>query len=954
MPSKRVTRASTRAARATAANPPIAPLNIPTPAPVPVVVNVPQAGAANGASPRRTRSGKILGIVRSVATKLTRPRRAPSKAVPIQEVAREVAETIDVVPTTNPATVPQPPAPPRKRGGKAVKKDENEVQAATNDVVAPAPIPAPSERTIERTKSTRSLTSKDKGKARELPIEDDEAPQPTVDPVPDPVPTAPLSPRARKTVEDIERVTQKLRALNATELANDKIQLEDLKWESCIHDNSNLKYHNIPKAAASLYRQRRAQPRPSARSMPAPPNQATARVGAPVQGRAGDHPHPQPQPRPQPQPPVASTSRGAGPSNQGPGPAPLKCEGGVNWGHPEYYKDRIQKAKEERRSLDPIDLDYPAPGELPVASTSTSSAVPSASATVPSASSTVPLASSTVPSASSTVLRAPSTVPPVSSTVPSVPSTVLPESSTAPLVSTTIPSPSTSCPPTANSAAPSGNRNAPAAVASDEPLPLPRIQRRNAVIFGYPQGYTPRNPWPASMIDPTGISTYPDAVRDASGAFVRPNRLSASVARPATSAAPPQPPATIPVPPTPAPVSRSPPVSTSSNESADLAEVEASISIDVDDGDAHPAADLLPPTAPSASSSNTPTVAAAPRPRNVTCTHASSFDERGRDLPRRRDDDEEAVVQQIVADVVREVEAERAARPPQQPTSRGQSTRTAAPPAPTRTATSTSRGPTIVWTEDKPGRSSGMNIFGLPPAPKTTASTSRGPAIVWPEDKPGASSGMNIFGPPTNAKGKGKAAANTASIFDRPDAKGKGRAVPTTIFGPPPVKGKAVAVQKENGRPPTSIFGTPSDNKDKKRTREPEPERNPEPAVSLYGYVSSTGPMKVRLSLVPAVPSPKRQRVSEAGGDTETAPADPAPADPAPADPVAPAAGDTLDESAPAPSEDPALQGSTQNCDGAAKRSRTEFEEGSSRADADVQDESHETRPAKKPRTGSQ
>ena len=94
-----------------------------------------------------------MGLVRSVATKLTRPRRAPRKAVPIQEAAREVTETTEcvlrsymrafhpdfrstiasVVPTTNPATVPQPPAPPRKRGGKAVKKDDNEVQIAVDD-----------------------------------------------------------------------------------------------------------------------------------------------------------------------------------------------------------------------------------------------------------------------------------------------------------------------------------------------------------------------------------------------------------------------------------------------------------------------------------------------------------------------------------------------------------------------------------------------------------------------------------------------------------------------------------------------------------------------------------------------------------------------------------------------------------------------------------------------------
>ena len=133
---------------ATAANPPIAPPTIPAPAPAVVVFAAPQAGGANGASPRRTRSGKILGIVRSVATKLTRSRRVPRKAVPIQEAAGEVAETIEcvlssymrafhpdfrstiasVIPTTNPATVSQPPAPPRKRGGKAVKKDDNEVR----------------------------------------------------------------------------------------------------------------------------------------------------------------------------------------------------------------------------------------------------------------------------------------------------------------------------------------------------------------------------------------------------------------------------------------------------------------------------------------------------------------------------------------------------------------------------------------------------------------------------------------------------------------------------------------------------------------------------------------------------------------------------------------------------------------------------------------------------------
>ena len=485
-------------------------------------------------------------------------------------------------------------------------------------------------------------------------------------------------------------------------------------------------------------------------------------------------------------------------------------------------------------------------------------------------------------------------------------------------------------------------------MASDEPRPPRPIQRWNAVIFGYPEGHTPRNPWPASMIDPTGISTHPDAVQDASGAWVLPHRLSASVARPATTAAAPQTPATFPVPHTPAPVSRSPPVSTSSNESADLAEVEASISIDVEDSDAHPAADLLPAAAPSASSSNAPTAAAAPRPPAVTRQRASSFDEPSSELPRQHDDDE-AVIQQIVAEAVREFEEERAACPPQQPASRdrSQSTRAMGPPATPRTAASTSRSPgPIKWSEVKPFGSS----FGLSAATKTAELASRGPTINWPENKPGGSSGMSIFGPPTNAKGKGKAPANTASIFDRPDAKGKGRAAAgTTIFGPPAVKGTA---QKENGRPSTSIFGTPSSNAGKKRAREhepePESERRTGSAVPLYGYVSSTGPMKVRVSLVPAVPSPKRQRVSEARGDATDA---------VPAEAVVPAAEDVRDESAPAPSENPALQGSTQSREGAAKRSRAEFEEGSSRRDADDQDEDEdedEMRPAKKPRTSPQ
>ncbi len=171
MPAKRVTRASTRAARgefsgvfvervrqrlnvhsATAADPPTVPANPPVPALIPAPTNVAQETPAGGPSPRRTRSGKILGMVKSVATKLTRARRAP-KAAPIQEAAREVEDNIEcvlsysryalypdckisivrVVPTTDLATVPQPPAPPRKRGGKAAKKDETEVQIAAND-----------------------------------------------------------------------------------------------------------------------------------------------------------------------------------------------------------------------------------------------------------------------------------------------------------------------------------------------------------------------------------------------------------------------------------------------------------------------------------------------------------------------------------------------------------------------------------------------------------------------------------------------------------------------------------------------------------------------------------------------------------------------------------------------------------------------------------------------------
>ena len=815
--------------------------------------------------------------------------------------------------------------------------------SSSNSEPAPAPIPAPSQRTVERTKSTRSLTSKDKGKARELPIEDDQTPQPTVDPVPvpSPLPTVPIPARSPKTVEDIERVTQKLRILNATELANDKIQLQDLKWESCVHDNTNLKYQNIPKAAALLYRQRLAERRQPARSMPAPPTRTTTpRGGAPVQ------------PRPQPQPPAASTSPAAGPSNGGAGPSPLKREGGANWGLPEYYKERIRKAKEEGRSLDPLALDHPAPGELPVASTSASSMAPSASTVVPAASAAVPVAPSAIPSASSTVPAVSSTVPSASSTVPSVSaivppasSAVPPVSSTAPMASTTVPTPPTSRLLTANGAAPSGNRNAPPPVASDEPRQPRPIQRWNAVIFGYPEGHTPRNPWPASMIDPTGISTHPDAVQDASGAWVLPHRLSASVARPATTGAAPQTPATVPVPPNPAPVSRSPPVSTSSNESADLAEVEASISIDVEDGDAHPAADLLPTAAPSASSSNAPTAAAAPRPPTVACQRAASIDEPSSELPRQQDDDE-AVIQQIVAEAVREFEEERAVRPPQQPASRdrSQSTRAMGPPATPRTAASTSRdaGP-IKWSEVKPFGSS----FALAAATKTAQLASRGPAIVWPENKPGGSSGMSIFGLPTNAKGKGKAPAHTGSIFDRADAKGKGRAAPTSIFGPPPSRGTAITAEKENGRPSTSTFGTSTSNAGKKRTREHEPESERKTGPSLYGYVSSTGPMKVRVTLVPAVPSPKRQRVEEAGGDTTDA---------VPVEAVVPAAEDVRDESVPAPSEDQALQGSTENGEGAAKRSRAEFEEGSSRGDADGQDEDEdedEARPAKKPRTSS-
>ena len=172
MPPKRVTRASTRAARgeyssfpvefdgqplsihpATTANPPPPLPNPPAPVPVPVTANAPDLVPTGGASPRRTRSGKLIGMVKTVATKLTRARRAP-KAAPVPEPVREVGDRVrcvfrpymhashpdstlpivSVVPTTEPVTVPQPPAPPRKRGGKAAKKDGNKVQVAINDV----------------------------------------------------------------------------------------------------------------------------------------------------------------------------------------------------------------------------------------------------------------------------------------------------------------------------------------------------------------------------------------------------------------------------------------------------------------------------------------------------------------------------------------------------------------------------------------------------------------------------------------------------------------------------------------------------------------------------------------------------------------------------------------------------------------------------------------------------
>ncbi|KAI1789084.1 hypothetical protein LXA43DRAFT_1084020 [Ganoderma leucocontextum] len=762
----------------------------------------------------------------SVATKLTGGRRA-RKAAPIQEVE----DNVDVVPTTDPdpATVPQPPAPPRKRGGKAVKKDENEPQIASSNAVAssshavPIPPPAPTKRTIKRTKSTQSKASNRKVKAPEPPIEDVQAPQLTVDPVP----ITPASPKSPKPIEDIERITTDLRTLNATLLADDQIQMVEQEYDSYVYENAALKYLNTPKEAVRLVRQAYVQHQSSTRDHANDSNQITVRVSA--RDQREEHRNPQPS--------AASTSQAVVPSNPGPKRATLKREGAVNLGYPEYYKERLRKAQQAGDSA-PANLDHPDDDQSE--SEDDERPVTSSSSTVPSA--------------------------------------------------------STNLPTTSSGAAPSRNGNA---AASDAPRPPARLQRWNAVVLGYPEGYTPRTPWPASVIDPTGLTTHPDVFREPSGTLVvPPHLLPGSVTLSGTRNAPPQSPAAAAsqsataaafqtpaatasqTPATAALHSHSPPPSSSSNESADLAEVEASISFDLDNGDAHPAAHLLDPNPePTA---NRPATAAPPR-AVLTRQHASFFDKQGREIPAHHDDDD-AVVQQVLAHVMREVEEERAARPLPSG-SRVQITRTDAPPAPRPTAS--------IF---RPARAE------RPPGPKPTSIF--GGAPPSPLARPSGSSGMSLFAPAGNGKGKGKANAGANAQ----------------------AKGKAVA---KNGRVSNGRV-EPSLDKGKKRAREPE--------LQLWGYASSTGPMKVRVSLVPVVPSPKRQRVSETDGD-----------DAGPAGPAAVAVLDEL-ESTPAPSEE---QAATQH--GGAKRSRAVFEEGSSRTDTDLEGEGEgETRPVKKLRTRSQ
>ena len=676
---------------------------------------------------------------------------------------------------------------------------------ASSSNAEPAPAPAPTKRSVKRTKSTRSLTSKGKGKARELSTEEADVPQPAADPVPIPIPIpatpASASPKPPKPIEDIERVTADIRTLNATLLANNQIAWVDYTYESHFYENSTLDYVNVPEAAERLVRRVRAEARQATRSRASGPTQTTVLADARDQGRQNGHPKP---------PPVASTSQATAPSTPSPEPvpelkpAPLKREAAVNWGYPEYYKERIRKAQEAGESTAPIALDYPTADER---------------ASVASSSSTAP--------------------PPAASTNQSI---------------------------TTNGAAPSGNGNAASAV-NDEgngALPRARLQRWNAVVLGYPEGYTPRNPWPASATDPTGLTSHPDVVRDESGTIILPPHLLAErTAALAASVAPPQPR----TPPQPTPVvSRSPPQSSSSNESADLAEVEASISIHLDDGDVHPAADLPSPTAqPSSTTTPPPTSSAAStvtRPAPLTRQHAVILDSRGREIPTHYEDDEE-VVQQVIAHVLREVEAERAARP--------------VPPS----STSASRVP-ITRTEAPPIR---------------------------------ASAGMSLFAPAAKSNAKGK-------------SKGKEAAAPT----------KGIVDWNAKINPADRIFG-PKPDKGKKRAREPEPEPELVPAPQLWGYASSTGPMKVRVSLVPVVSSPKRQRVSESEEDGGVAPVE------------APATVEVQNETVPAPSEGQALPAGTQH--GSSKRSREQFEEGSSRADTDREDEG-EVRPAKKLCTRSQ
>ncbi|EJF62078.1 hypothetical protein DICSQDRAFT_180398 [Dichomitus squalens LYAD-421 SS1] len=775
MPIKRVTRSSSRILDATPANPP---------APAPAHAETSQTSQGSGNSPRRTRSGRILGQIASVATKLTGGRRVRKTAT--IETIDEVHDSVCVVPATD----PDPPQPrqapaPRKRGGKAAKQIDSGEHMGGDDLTvpslktAPAAPPAPSKPTaaMKRTRSSRKLPGKAQLKTAE-PATVDNPPEPTAPSVP-PIQKGPSVP---KTVEEFERIAQDIRDFNHTVLTRANLVKRKLDYQTSVYVGSRLTLWDPPKEALYLLHNAYIQEQPSLPYMNDPqaeissdnehPGVRDADVTLHVPA-AWDEENPDPvvlpsvhddqrepapvdpiaegdacavrpgrlqregavilgQPEIQPAPESQSTQAAAAavsasgsnaPSR--PRPAPLKRHNAVNWGYPPGYHPEGSSSQPAVESIS-VSGAGPLPKRAPLKRHNAVN------------------------------LGYPEDYRP--SQAPEQPCEI-PASNHGPAVS--VDGPATAI--VGSNPAPNG-RAAPPSVSAPSAVRRPgRLQRSDAVILGYPEGYTPRSPWPSWVI--TRSSNAVDSQASQNPAAVPRRPLSRSRAR---------------------------------EEELDEQAIEADLSVEEDPETAearlrlirleHDVNNALMYREPGAVRKSTPARRRSGNP--LTRQAAHYFDEDGNAILYDIEDDDE-IVQQVIGHVLHEVAEERAAR---LGPSGSQVPLTLHEPGPGPSA-----APAESHSQPQPSQP------GVQPKPKATGAFS---------------SGMSAFAPRPVGNSLGNA---------------KGQAAPTS-----PDKGKKRA--RESDDAPQSL--------------------------TLWGYATSAGPLKVNVSLFPI---PKRQKLSDARADAATA-----------------------------------------------------------------------------------